>query len=542
MAVTVEKLYELCEKLDSAKDKITEHQEEYQAIIAGTKGGSSEKRLAAQFIVRYFHRLPDQQLRALDALFELCEDDDVNIRKVVIKDLPGLCKGPGEASEPQHVDKVADVLTQLLQTEDSHEQTIVQNALVFMLRNYPKETLKTVFGHIMNAEEDLIRDRAVKFIAAKLKTMPPSVITREMEDFVLAESKKILQDVTGDEFILFMYILQNLPHLQTVTGRQQLLELVVEQADLDKPFDPQDPDRIDQITQCFKQAVPYLSKNVHSTKLVSYLLDNVIPNLDKVKSAAEGAELELLRVLAELTTTTDKLEGADAKIKPVFKKLLDILPSPPSESNGAASSVDKDIENEDPKIQFSEIEALLSTVHQLGKHHPEFFTKEESAEERKEFKKRLQYLARVIQVYSDKLKKTLAKMSKEDLAKEENKIKFLALRTTANISTLVKDLLRTPMQFKAVIALSWKPVEKPASSPAKRQSMEEAEAPARKFAKKEAQSVYAPPSGKFSEKAGAFKDTGNGYNGNNFNNRGRGQGRGRGRGGGRGYRGGRGRW
>ncbi len=47
---------------------------------------------------------------------------------------------------------------------------------------------------------------------------------------------QVLQDVTGDEFILFMYILQNLPHLQTVTGRQQLLQLVMEQADLDKAF------------------------------------------------------------------------------------------------------------------------------------------------------------------------------------------------------------------------------------------------------------------------------------------------------------------
>lgn len=65
-----------------------------------------------------------------------------------------------------------------------------------------------------------------------------------------------------------------------------------------------------------------LQKNVHSTKLVSYLLDNVIPNLDKVKSAAEGAELELLRVLSELSATTDKLEDADAKLNSLFKKLL----------------------------------------------------------------------------------------------------------------------------------------------------------------------------------------------------------------------------
>jgi len=149
----------------------------------------------------------------------------------------------------------------------------------------------------------------------------------------------------------------------------------------------------------------------------------------------------------------------------------------------------------------------------------------------------LQFLARVIQVYSDKLKKALTKVSKADLAKDENKIKFLAIRTTANISALVKDLLRTPPQLKAVVALSWKPTEKPAADPVKRRSTEPVEAPVRKTPRKEGQSVYAPPSGKFSEKAGAFKesnDTGNGFG--NFN---RGRGRGRGRGG---YRGRGGRW
>jgi hypothetical protein len=69
-------------------------------------------------------------------------------------------------------------------------------------------------------------------------------------------------------------------------------------------------------------------------------------------------------------------------------------------------------------------------------------------------------------VYSDKLKKALTKLSKVDLAKDENKIKFLAVRTTANISALVRDLLRTPPQCKAVVGLSWKPTEKPAADPA----------------------------------------------------------------------------
>lgn len=72
-----------------------------------------------------------------------------------------------------------------------------------------------------------------------------------------------MQDVTGEEFILLMYVLQNLPILQTVQGRHQLLGQVLEQADIDKPFVPTDPDRVDQICSCFKQAITFLSVRKH---------------------------------------------------------------------------------------------------------------------------------------------------------------------------------------------------------------------------------------------------------------------------------------
>lgn len=90
-----------------------------------------------------------------------------------------------------------------------------------------------------------------------------------------------MQDVSGDEFLLFMHILSNLKHLQTVAGRQLLLDIVVDQADLDKSFSVKlylkrrliqshrffslqadDPDRIDQIIHCMKQAIPFLSVNI----------------------------------------------------------------------------------------------------------------------------------------------------------------------------------------------------------------------------------------------------------------------------------------
>ena len=72
-------------------------------------------------------------------------------------------------------------------------------------------------------------------------------------------SFQVLEDVTGEEFVLFMKILSGLKSLQTVSGRQQLVELVAEQADLEQAFSPSDPDCVDRLLQCTRQAVPLFS-------------------------------------------------------------------------------------------------------------------------------------------------------------------------------------------------------------------------------------------------------------------------------------------
>lgn len=56
-----------------------------------------------------------------------------------------------------------------------------------------------------------------------------------------------------------MRILMALKGLQTVNGRQQLVELVVEQAFLEQALNPADPDTVDRLLQCTRQALPLFS-------------------------------------------------------------------------------------------------------------------------------------------------------------------------------------------------------------------------------------------------------------------------------------------
>lgn len=77
--------------------------------------------------------------------------------------------------------------------------------------------------------------------------------------FVVLLPPQVLEDVTGEEFVLLMRVVSGLRVLQTVNGRQQLVELVVEQAFLEQPLNPADPDIVDRLLQCTRQALPLFS-------------------------------------------------------------------------------------------------------------------------------------------------------------------------------------------------------------------------------------------------------------------------------------------
>lgn len=98
----IEHLYKCYEILSEAGDKISEvsktfiilsdtltkpsifrfcfqHVSEYKDILKAVKGSSKEKRLASQFIGKFFKHFPDLADTAIDAQLDLCEDDDMQV-------------------------------------------------------------------------------------------------------------------------------------------------------------------------------------------------------------------------------------------------------------------------------------------------------------------------------------------------------------------------------------------------------------------------------------------------------------------------------
>lgn len=58
---------------------ILQHKDAYQVILDGVKGGPKEKRLAAQFIPKFFCNFPELADAAINAQLDLCEDEDVSV-------------------------------------------------------------------------------------------------------------------------------------------------------------------------------------------------------------------------------------------------------------------------------------------------------------------------------------------------------------------------------------------------------------------------------------------------------------------------------
>lgn len=51
-------------------------------------------------------------------------------------------------------------------------------------------TLGGLFSQILQGE-DIVRERAIKFLSTKLKTLTEDVMTKEVEEYVFTETKKV---------------------------------------------------------------------------------------------------------------------------------------------------------------------------------------------------------------------------------------------------------------------------------------------------------------------------------------------------------------
>lgn len=164
----------------------------------------------------------------MNTLFDLCEDEEVEIRKQVIKDLPSICK-----DNQENVTKITDILLQLLYTDDHTEIQIIHLSLISLCKISPKFFLTGLFTQIENNDDDNIKEKAIQFLHSKIKTLPEEFWSKDNEEFFLNSCKKILNSSTRERFAVLMSIISNLKISKRISGQQILLDMVNQNANLD---------------------------------------------------------------------------------------------------------------------------------------------------------------------------------------------------------------------------------------------------------------------------------------------------------------------
>ncbi len=198
---SVQQLYELAEPLSLAEkdpDGMAKLRDNYVGLLEGTKVADvATKRLCGQFIARFFAHFPDAGAEALDAFFDLCEDEDDGVRLQAIRDLPVLCKVLKEFHP-----KIVDVLAQLLQTEEEAELRTIQGALMQLYKREAAATLKGLFCQVRTGSDEA-REKVIRFLSEKLVDQ---LAGRDAEMTLLLEIKGAVKACEPEDFTRLMSV------------------------------------------------------------------------------------------------------------------------------------------------------------------------------------------------------------------------------------------------------------------------------------------------------------------------------------------------
>ncbi|KAI6166034.1 apoptosis inhibitory protein 5-domain-containing protein [Pisolithus thermaeus] len=162
-------------------------------LVHSPQTSPQSKSYAAGQIPRFFNDFPDLEEEAINAVYDLCEDQDSKIR------IDGY-NAVTQVSYAQRkwVKRNADVLVQLLQSDEPEEATVVKIALLKHLDMDPPAVLGVMCDQVVPLEEDLdeterqTRERLRSLVITFLATDALSVIVEKYTDPPGSEAEQTL--------------------------------------------------------------------------------------------------------------------------------------------------------------------------------------------------------------------------------------------------------------------------------------------------------------------------------------------------------------
>ncbi|KAI0047912.1 hypothetical protein FA95DRAFT_1491717 [Auriscalpium vulgare] len=141
---------------------------------------SALKKLAANNLTKFFKDFPDRDEDAINAVYDLCEDQDPQIRIDGYKAIVQMSK-----EQPKWVKRNADVLVQLLQSapDEPDEVLVVKRALTAHLDMDAKVTLGVLCDQIVPPDEPV--DEEDKAIRERLRSLVVAFMAGEARQAII---------------------------------------------------------------------------------------------------------------------------------------------------------------------------------------------------------------------------------------------------------------------------------------------------------------------------------------------------------------------
>ncbi|KAF9088916.1 Apoptosis inhibitor 5 [Mortierella sp. AM989] len=430
-------IYNAYNEITDAKDKAPEHLDAYTTIIAASQGSEGAKRLAAQFIPVFFKHFPALHMKAIDGVFDLCEDESSLIRQAAIKSLPSLCK-----DGQHHTTKIADVLCQLLELVDDQDLPVVQAALQTLMIQSPREVLAVIFRQ--GVKEPDLRERALDFITHQVMASKETLFKDpEIELFFLEEMQKTMGSVSDSELEIFAKIIMQTKSYQSgkvdLTG---LLNVYIQHITSEKPFDTNDQELVKRLIVAGRLSMPLFKRTISADPLLEFFASNILPR-SAFNKLADKQKTPVLRLYADSLIIGHPSQPILNSAGELLADLLLIVV--PADQESAVS------------IQFAQVECLTSVLYFIAAKIPEIIEKEELA-----VRFRNLYMTTQAQISSLKLSLTTAQSKKPQNAEDISAINNLskAIQIHTNIYSVVKEFLKPKhlRSTKVIIHPSWKPV------------------------------------------------------------------------------------
>ncbi|KAJ6507414.1 hypothetical protein C8R47DRAFT_1101220 [Mycena vitilis] len=140
---------------------------------------TSLKILAAKTIPGLLNDFPDQEEAAINAVYDLCEDQSATVRKEGYAAITAVSKVANK-----WVKRNTDVLLQLLQSDEPDEVVVVKQALIAHLDLDPRVTLGVLCDQIMPAAESLV-DPDELYMRDRLRTLVLAFLAGEAKEAIM---------------------------------------------------------------------------------------------------------------------------------------------------------------------------------------------------------------------------------------------------------------------------------------------------------------------------------------------------------------------